>query len=288
MKKIIIKIFHPNKIVGFLLCFISVILLIYVFSMHLEDTPLAHFSYLLSTYALIIFCIWFFKACQFSNDFLKKSKHYQWFQQNHSRISKLSLIFSSIINLGFGLLKCFTGIYYQSTWFITFGAYYLLLWFMKLSLIKSVHKNGFGKNLIKEYQKLKQVGIVLLFLDIVLAGMIILIIHQKEAVSYPGYLIYVVALYDFYLVIAGIVNVIKYKNTQSPVLSASKFINLTAAMIAMISLEVAMISQFGDGDAIFRTTMVAISGFAVTMINSVIAIYMIRKSQKHLKIIKKK
>ena len=74
MKKIITKIFHPNKIVGFLLCFISVILLIYVFSMHLEDTPLAYFSYLLSTYALIIFCIWFFKACQFSNDFLKKKR----------------------------------------------------------------------------------------------------------------------------------------------------------------------------------------------------------------------
>ena len=193
-----------------------------------------------------------------------------------------------MINLGFGLLKCFLGIYYQSAWFITLGAYYLLLWLMKLSLMKSVNKNGFGKNLIKEYQKLKQVGIILLLLDIVLAGMIILIIHQKEAIAYPGYLIYIVALYDFYLVIAGIVNAIKYKNIKSPALSASKFINLTAAMISMISLEVAMISQFGDGDTVFRTTMVAISGFGVTIINSVMAIYMVGKSQKNLKTIKKK
>lgn len=288
MKKIIKKIFYPNTLIGFLICLISAILLIYVFSVHLEDTLLAYLAYLLSTYALIIFCIWFFKACQFSNNFMKKTKHYKWVQQNHSRISKLLLIVSSMINLGFGLLKCFLGIYYQSAWFITLGAYYLLLWLMKLSLMKSVNKNGFGKNLIKEYQKLKQVGIILLLLDIVLAGMIILIIHQKEAIAYPGYLIYIVALYDFYLVIAGIVNAIKYKNIKSPALSASKFINLTAAMISMISLEVAMISQFGDGDTVFRTTMVAISGFGVTIINSVMAIYMVGKSQKNLKTIKKK
>lgn len=52
MIDVVKKIFFPNKIIGFLLFNISFGLLIYVFALHLEDTPLAYITYLLSTYAL--------------------------------------------------------------------------------------------------------------------------------------------------------------------------------------------------------------------------------------------
>lgn len=65
------KFFNPNKIFGFIIFNLSFILLIYVFVRHLEDTPLAYITYLLSTYALIIFIVWFCKVCKFSNNFLK-------------------------------------------------------------------------------------------------------------------------------------------------------------------------------------------------------------------------
>ena len=57
MKDIVKKIFYPNKVVGFLLFNVGFGLLIYVFINALEDTPLAYISYLLSTYALIIFFV---------------------------------------------------------------------------------------------------------------------------------------------------------------------------------------------------------------------------------------
>lgn len=82
MKHFLTKIFYPNKIIGFLLFNLSTFLLIYVFSNHLEETPLAYIAYLLSTYALIIFCLWFYKACQFGNNFLKKnSKLYNLYRK---------------------------------------------------------------------------------------------------------------------------------------------------------------------------------------------------------------
>ena len=71
MIDVVKKIFFPNKIIGFLLFNISFVLLIYVFATHLEDTPLAYITYLLSTYALIIFICWFCKVCKFSNKFIK-------------------------------------------------------------------------------------------------------------------------------------------------------------------------------------------------------------------------
>ena len=50
--------------------------------------------------------------------------------------------------------------------------------------------------------------------------------------------------------------------------------------ISIISLEVAMIYQFGDNDITFRNTMIGITGFAVALINSTMAIYMIIKSKR--------
>ena len=54
MLKFLRKVFEPNKVVGFLFFNLGMLLLIYVFARHLEDTFLAYLAYFLSTYALII------------------------------------------------------------------------------------------------------------------------------------------------------------------------------------------------------------------------------------------
>lgn len=69
----------------------------------------------------------------------------------------------------------------------------------------------------------------------------------------------------------------------NPIIASSKCINLTVAMISMISLEVAMIYQFGDNDSSFKVLMTFCTGFGVYAINSFMAIYMIVKANKNLK-----
>ena len=66
-------------------------------------------------------------------------------------------------------------------------------------------------------------------------------------------------------------------------LMASKCINLTVAMISMISLEVAMIYQFGSNDSNFKLVMTSITGFCVVLINSLMSIFMIAKVSKYSK-----
>ena len=98
---------------------ISFGLLIYVFSLHLEDTPLAYISYLLSTYALIIFCVWFYKICKFSNKAIKKTKTYHIYKNHELLITKFKLAFATLLHFVYGIFKLGTGIYYVSWWFIT-------------------------------------------------------------------------------------------------------------------------------------------------------------------------
>lgn len=275
MKNIVKKIFYPNKLFGFLTFNFSFGLLIYVFSCHLEETKIAYISYLLSTYALIIFCIWFYNVCKFSSNFIKKSKVYKIYKKHFEILTKLSLGISLITNLIYGIIKLSLGFFSSSWWLITFAIYYLLLCFMKFSLIKRFD------NKEVEYKKLKHTGIILLFLNIVLSGMIILIIKQNQTINYPGYLIYIVALYDFYLIINAFINVFKYRKQNSPILTASKCINLTVAMISMISLEVAMIQEFGNGNSNFKLVMTSYTGLGICIINSFMAIYMIIKGKKN-------
>lgn len=200
------------------------------------------------------------------------------YHSHFKTVTKISIVISLILNLTYGILKLTFGIYYQSEWFITFAVYYLLLWLMRFSLIFSIKKEDFGSNLAKEYRKLKHTGIILLLLDIVLTGMIILIIHQNQTVVYPGYLIYLVALYDFILIISAFLNLLKYRKKKSPILIASKCINVTVAMISMLSLEVAMLIQFGEDTGDFNLIMISCTGFGIALINSLMAILMIRKS----------
>lgn len=281
MKKIIKTILEPNILFKFLAFNVGMGLLIYVFLCGLENTVIAYVSYLLSTYALVIFCIWFYKTCQFGNRFIKeKSKIYQFHQQHFQVITKISFIISFTINLIYGILKLVSGIYYKSEWFITFAAYYLLLCFMKISLIFAVKKNDFGVNLKKENEKLKHTGKILLLLDLILAGIIVLIIYQNQTITYPQYVVYIIAIYDFYLIINAIINVFKYRKQKSPILRASKCINLTVAMISMISLEVTMISAFGSNETDLKIIMTFVLGFGVAIVNSLMAIYMMITANK--------
>ncbi len=256
---------------------------VFVFLNSLENTMIAYVSYLLSTYSLIIACIYFYDLFKKINKYIKNnSRLYKLYNNNFDSVVKKSLYFAFIINLIYGLFKLMTGIYYISYWLITLAIYYLLLCFMRISIIRSV-KNKFGENLDKEYKILKLTGIILLFLNIILSGIIILINHQNHEIVNFNNLIYIIALYDFYLIITAFINVFKYRSNKSPSLLASKCINLTVAMISIISLEVAMIYQFGDNDLVFLNIMMQISGFVVVIINSLMAIYIIYKANKYFK-----
>lgn len=276
------KLLFPNKGIGFFLFNLGFGLLLYVFSCHLEETVVAYISYLLSFYALVIFILWFYKTCKFGNEWVKKSKLYHFYQNNFIVVTKTKLYSSLICNFLYGILKLGIGVWYKSWWFITFAVYYLLLCGMKLSLVQTMKKNK-NKDLKREYKKLKLTGIILLFLNFILIEIIVLIIKKDQVIHYNGFLIYLVALYDFYLIISAIINVLKYRKNHSPIIASSKCINLTVAMISMVSLEVAMISQFGNNDLHFKLVMTSLTGLGICLINSVMAIYMVVRASKHLK-----
>lgn len=199
--------------------------------------------------------------------------------------AEAALHFGFFINLLYAGIKLFSGVYYKSVWFITLAVYYIFLAIMRFFLLHHVRKRkkpGYDK--AAEWRRYRICGIILLFMNWILAGMLILVIHQNQGFEYPEMLIYLIALYTFYAIITAVINVIKFRKYGSPVLSSAKVINLTAALVSMFSLETAMLAQFGSADnAGFRKIMTSCTGAGVSLIVVGMAVYMIIRSTKELK-----
>jgi hypothetical protein len=181
------------------------------------------------------------------------------------------------------VLKLATGILYRSLWLIALSGYYLLLAIMRSVLVGYVHREKIGENIPREFCRYRVCGYALLVMNQALAVIVGYIVHENQGYSYPGLLIYGMALYAFYAMITAIINVVKFRKLGSPILSAAMIVNLTAAMVSMLSLETAMLAEFGSDEPIFRRYMTGASGGVVCTVVLALAVYMLVRASKTLK-----
>jgi hypothetical protein len=275
----------------------SYVFVFFVLTNESVPTAIAYISYILSAYAFIITITGFPKIINaLKNGFwnlhliraFRNTRIGARFFDNALFRSEISLHQGLVMNLLYVTVKLVSGIMYKSVWLIAFGIYYLLLAVMRGSLVHYVRGTAakgkqMGEDIEGEFQRYRMCGIVLLFLNQALACIVIYIVHKNQGMTYPGLLIYAIALYAFYAVITAVINVIRFRRQGSPVHSAAKVISLTAALVSMLSLETAMLAQFGGDDLEFRKIMTSISGGVVCTFVLAMAIYMIIRSTRYLK-----
>ena len=274
-------------------------LVIAVAAFHIDIPAVQYISYIASAYALTVTIT----AIPRLGAFFKKAKNNI---KKHPAVEKirgtklggkilddvrfrteLSLYRGLLINFLYIFIKLFSGIYYRSVWFVALAVYYILLAVMRFILL---HKGKNRKEKISaesEIKRYRMCGITLLIMNQALAGIVIFMVFQNKGFDYPGLLIYAMAAYSFYSVIISVINLVKFRKHGSPLLSAAKVINLVAAMVSVLSLETAMLAQFGgDDDPLFRKAMTGATGGAVCTIVIGIAVFMIWRSKKLLRSLK--
>lgn len=78
----------------------------------------------------------------------------------------------------------------------------------------------------------------------------------------------------------SIVNLVKFRKMDSPILSAAKVLNFVSAMMSVLGLQTAMIARFSSEGEEFRIMMNAITGGAVFFIVMVTVAVMVVQSSK--------
>lgn len=77
-----------------------------------------------------------------------------------------------------------------------------------------------------------------------MGGMIVQMVLTGSSFSYPGYGIYLSAMYAFYTLSAAVLHLVKYRKLGSPLLSAAGVLHFVSALMTMLGLETAMLVRF--------------------------------------------
>ena len=258
-----------------------------------HDT-LAYATYAFSAYGLTVTLTWVFRSLKdlirnapWFRRFLDLPLVHRYLTDVHFR-TRVSLLFGLSVNLLYVVIKLVSGFVYHASWFVVLALYYAFLAALRFSVLSSARRDPHGENLIAEYRRSRVCGVILLGMNIVLSGMVAFIIVRQASYEYPGLLIFFMAAYTFYMFILAIVNLVRFRQYGSPLLSAAKAISMTAALVAMLSLETAMLDQFGGNDPTrFRETMIGVTGAVICAVVLVMSVVMIVRSTRALKKIEK-
>ncbi|MDE7265510.1 MAG: hypothetical protein K2N52_04480 [Clostridia bacterium] len=194
----------------------------------------------------------------------------------------LSFFIAFAINIAFAVYNGVYGILFSSVWFATLCVYYALLAFLRgavvLHIVKNRKNNDSGANL-KIY---RLSGILLMVLTIALAGAVVLMVVDGQTFRHAGLMIYIAASYTTYKIVAAIVNFVKTRKSDHFAIKAMRSIGFADALVSVLALQTAMISQFsGNGEDL--SAMNAVTGGAVCAIIIALGVFMIINSTLKLK-----
>lgn len=284
-KIIITRILRPPKRALLIVPLISFAALIFVFIYEKTESMLAYPIYCMSAYSLTVLCAAVPNVVRKTTQMIKNSRIMRRISSveimdrylaDMAFRGKLSIYQGMTVNFLYTIFRAVTGIRYASAWFISMAVYYLILGIIRAYLIVCYKE----RHVKDENICYKNTAWFLFLLNVPMGGMIILMIQTDSGFSYPGYVIYLSALYTFYTLIIAVRNLVKFRRVGSPILSAAKVLNFIAAMMSILGLQTAMISQFSANGEGYRKMMNTITGGFVYSIVLAIAIYMLLYSRK--------
>lgn len=283
-KKILRGLLFPPLFVLIPLVLLAAVLLIAAFLAASEDSIVVYASYALSAYALTILCARTPAILRGIKRLKEKNRYIRRYVTDvHLRV-KISLCASVCLNTAYAVFQLALGLYHASVWFYALAAYYALLAVMRFFLLRDVRTFTPGGDRGRELKRCRFCGLILLVMNLALAVIVFYIAWQNRGFQHHPITTIAMAAYTFASFTLAIVNVVKYRKYQSPVLSAVKAISLAAACVSMLTLETAMLSAFGEqSDAGFRQVMTASTGAAVCMTVLVRAVYMIVRPTKEIR-----
>lgn len=275
-----------------LLFIASAVALPLVFVKDLGETPVAYVVYVVAFYTVCVisaFCGVVLPR-QYKNIREKIYAHPigHRYMTDAAFKTHVSLYASLTVNLLYVGVNVVSWFLYRSAWFIVLAVYYVILAVMRFLLVRYIRIHELSKNRLGELQRARLCSCILLLLNFVLTGAVMMILHQNKGFEYHGVMIYVMAAYTFYITTHAIIDLIKYRKYRSPVMTTSKIIALSAALVSMLSLETAMFSQFGgDMASEDKWLMIALTGAGVSIVVIVMSVYMIVKTAQEIKEIDK-
>lgn len=290
-KKVCKKLIFPPVWLIVLLVIASAVLLAMVFLRGWEQSVVAYGVYALSFYALCVatlFCILVLpKRIGRIQERLYANAFANRYLTDRAFRTRVSMYTSLCVNLLFVAVNLVLWYMVHSWWYVVLAVYYCILSLLWSLLAGFVRKNPVGTALLREWKRARLCAGVLLSVNLVLSGAVLMILYQNKGFHYGGILIYVMALFAFYSTAMAIVEIIKFRKLESPVMSTAKIVSLCAALVSMLNLETAMFAQFGgEMSQADQRIFIILTGAGVSVAVITLAVLLMVKATKEIRRIK--
>lgn len=257
----------------------------------LEETdPIRIAFYVLSFYTLTIWCVRVPKIVRRVRNFKKENRYMnRWFSDVRLR-TNVTLSGNVMWNGAYAILQLGLGVYHKSAWFCSLSLYYASLALMRFFLVRYTLRNKPGEKKREEWQRYRICGWVFLVLNLALSGMMLYMITKNRVTRHHEITVIAISAYTFFTLTVAILNIFRYRKYNSPVISASRAVSLTAACVSMLTLEETMLTTFGGADMTVQTRQLflGLSGGAIFAFILVMAIYIIVNGNKQIKYTERK
>ena len=287
-KKIGKKLLFPPVWLMAVLTVISGGLLAMVFVRGWEKSIVGYFVYVLSFYTLSVVCVFCYLVLPKKYGQIRQKIYDNPFANRYmtDRVfrTRISLRLSLTINLIYVGINLWFWRLLGSWWFMVLAVYYVIMAVMRFLLAGYVSKHEIGSSILREWRRSRICAYILLLVNLSLSGAVLMILYKNRGYDYPGIMIYVMALYTFYATIHAVVDIVRYRSLGSPIMSTTKIVSLSAALVSMLNLETAMFAQFGaDMSARHQRIFIILTGAGVSLIVVTLSVLLIVKATKEIR-----
>lgn len=284
-KKFLRSVFFPHPAVVFLISFLSAISLIYSIVMRQPLYPSRITAYISAVYSLIIIFCAMPSLIRETKKQRRESKKKEETTSADLQLRTTFFLYGTFFyNAAYGSFQLFLALSHNSIWYYSIAAYYTLLAIMRFSLIRYSNSHVAGEDMFEELQRFRFCGRMLLFLTAALAAVTFYRTVDNSEILHSGATSVALAIFTVCSFAFSIINVVRYKKFNSPLLYAAKLISFASALASMLSLETAIIGHFADklSDAAYRAINSANSFIVLTVI-AYIGLFMLTKGNEGLK-----
>lgn len=253
--------------------------LFWAFTSGMENHWVSYLIYVLSAYTLAAASASLPKFVKHIRTAAHSNPYVQRYLSDKELRFQISLYSEQIINTFYGIFKTVSGIIHGSAWIGADGLYNLAQSLIQLIQILRRRK---AQPLMQQWKSYRLCGWLILGMHLTITGLVFQMVHMGRTEEYPGYLIFVTALFAFYKLIKAFIDVAKDRKNKAPIDSSVRLLNLSQALFSIFSLQAAMIHQF-DGRDEFAELMNSLTGGAVCIMIVGMGIYMLGRSRREMK-----
>lgn len=175
-----------------------------------------------------------------------------------------------VLNLVFALYNCVLGLASLSWWFLTVGAYYIILSIMRIGVLAFSARDRKNEAFVMKFS-----GVMLFLLSIVLCGIVYLTIEQFGAVKYHEIAMITLAVYAFTKITLAVRGFVISRKSRRPCVKTLRSIAFADGVVSIYSLQRSMLVSFEGmspaGIMLFNT----LSGIGMCVIVIGIGLYLI-------------